>query len=574
MTAVCGTPAEGQLQPLVDGAIDTTYGDPVAIQNTQTTFGNSNLGQIDAANGSELDEAYGVVGGDYLYIMLTGNLATDNTKLDLFIDSRTGGQNRLLSSNSSYPLVNLARMCDDGSGNGLRFDNGFEADFFIQINCGFNSGPFLIWFDYIELGVARPVYYLGANGAGITSALAGGNSPYLCFGTVNNTNIGGVTAGAGNDSGSGVITGVELAIPLKAIGCPTGPIQICAMINNRLRSLASNQVLKGIGGGGSLGDPRLVNLGDIAGDQYFTVVPQGLTIQDCNQNGLSDVCDILYGNSLDCNRNGMPDDCELSGHDCNGNAFIDECEFPGPPPGASLKCDGIDDFVQVAYSPALNLSAPFTLEAWVKPFSVAGPARILSNRLLSTNANIGYGLGRGNQKLTFTTFGIQDFVTAGDYLSSGTWTHVALVFDASHDANFYVNGQFQEVVQGASSPTQTPIGLAIGRNPTGTGPDIQSWHGLIDEVRVWNIARTPIQIVENYNARLEGVESGLVGYWRYDEGAGPVANDSASGNNGNLLNGTSWMQVAGDCNGNGTPDSCELDGHDCNGNSVLVPRLY
>ncbi|MCL6476760.1 MAG: PEP-CTERM sorting domain-containing protein, partial [Firmicutes bacterium] len=37
----------------------------------------------------------------------------------------------------------------------------------------------------------------------------------------------------------------------------------------------SNQVLAGIGGGGNLGEPRLVNFSNIPGDQYFLVpVPE------------------------------------------------------------------------------------------------------------------------------------------------------------------------------------------------------------------------------------------------------------------------------------------------------------
>ena len=44
-------------QPVVDGTVDAAYGAPNAVQNTQTSFGNSDLGMPDFANGSEIGKA-------------------------------------------------------------------------------------------------------------------------------------------------------------------------------------------------------------------------------------------------------------------------------------------------------------------------------------------------------------------------------------------------------------------------------------------------------------------------------------------------------------------------------------
>jgi hypothetical protein len=59
--------------------------------------------------------------------------------------------------------------------------------------------------------------------------------------------------------------------------------------------------------------------------------------------------------------------------------------------------------------------------------------------------------------------------------------------------------------------------------------------GLIDEVRVWNTARTQAQIQANMNRTLTGNEPGLVGYWRLDDGSGQAILDSSlRGNDGRL----------------------------------------
>ena len=75
------------------------------------------------------------------------------------------------------------------------------------------------------------------------------------------------------------------------------------------------------------------------------------------------------------------------------------------------------------------------------------------------------------------------------------------------------------------------------------------FNGLIDEVRLWNTSRTPAEILDNSDATLSGVESGLVGYWPFDEGAGPTTADlTANANTGSLGGGVAsqlpaWSQV-------------------------------
>ena len=71
-------------QPTIDGTLDAAYGTPNAVQNTQTGFGNSDLGMPDFANGSEIDAGYAVIESGYLYIMLSGNLESVFNKVDIF----------------------------------------------------------------------------------------------------------------------------------------------------------------------------------------------------------------------------------------------------------------------------------------------------------------------------------------------------------------------------------------------------------------------------------------------------------------------------------------------------------
>jgi hypothetical protein len=95
--------------------------------------------------------------------------------------------------------------------------------------------------------------------------------------------------------------------------------------------------------------------------------------------------------------------------------------------------------------------------------------------------------------------------------------------------------------------------LLIGESPGFPG---RVFNGKIDEVRVWNVARAQTQIQSTMNTILteeyySSPYSGLVGYWRLDEGTGQSAQDlSFYSNNATLgtsanpdVSDPSWVQA-------------------------------
>ena len=102
-----------------------------------------------------------------------------------------------------------------------------------------------------------------------------------------NSNVAGITGGTGaadQAAAAAVMTGIELGIPLAAIGNPSGPIKISAMVNDSNHDFLSNQFLGGLappqgnpggdGGGNFIGDVSGVDLREFAGNQYFFTVPE------------------------------------------------------------------------------------------------------------------------------------------------------------------------------------------------------------------------------------------------------------------------------------------------------------
>jgi hypothetical protein len=136
------------------------------------------------------------------------------------------------------------------------------------------------------------------------------------------------------------------------------------------------------------------------------------------------------------------------------------------------------------------------------------------------------------------------------------WCHVAGVYDNSV-LRVYVNGH-QTSKPAAGDVAYASLNFVnIGRRGGTYQPGTRVMDGVIDEVRFWNVVRSSSQIMENMTRLLTGSEPGLVAYWRFDEGQGPIAYDSAGIHDGTLVNGPVWGTVSTDANGNGIPDECE-----------------
>ena len=270
----------------VDGQLDADYGLALSTQTTQTQY-DDNLGLVDGSNGSELDEAYGFVANGTLYLFITGNvyenwlppeLGTAHQVLSIFFDTGPGGQSPLRADNP--PLEGLSVLP------GLKFDADFTPDYFVGFNPGgWPLGPFYTVVGYATLpaGGGATGYVVGNGAAGAPGTLTGGTNPFGILASINNQNGAGVGTGCGAASGAGVRTGVELAIPLAALGNPTGCIKACAMISYPGYSAhaLSNQILGPVPPGTcELGDPMKTDLSTLPGNQYFTICPQATPSHD------------------------------------------------------------------------------------------------------------------------------------------------------------------------------------------------------------------------------------------------------------------------------------------------------
>lgn len=267
-----GAAALSFAQPTLDGTRDGTY-NLNSVQTVETGFGD---------NFSELNAAWSQVQGGMLYIVLTGNLEANFNKLNIFFDSVAGGQNQL-SNDTSNGGTNPGNDGWAGKYAGFTFDSAFSADFMLTMRNG-NGNTFDI--DYAVVGGGASAFETASNifGGSTTGANANALSGVGIGVGFNNSNAAGILGGsaaADQSAAQAVTTGIELAIPLSALGNPNGDIRVSAMINGSNHDYLSNQFLGGLsapqgnlggdGVGGFNGTVGQLNMNNFAGDQFYTI---------------------------------------------------------------------------------------------------------------------------------------------------------------------------------------------------------------------------------------------------------------------------------------------------------------
>ncbi len=253
------------------GLWQSFYGSPVAQQGVNTGFGNSTSGDLQYANGSELDAAFAHTENGFTGLLFTGNLEANFNKIVIFIDDGSGLGQNTISGGADLP----------GQYNGFTFDAGFNATHYIIANGG--GSPYG-W--YVNAGnlVSGDGGYVGGNDGQSGGVLSGGGyANSLIYSAIDNSNVAGVS---GDPSAALVdpltaLSGMEFVIDLSWLNLSGNTFRVTAFINGGGHDYASNQFLGslpafsgnlgGDGNGTYTGNLAGINLANIAGDQFFTV---------------------------------------------------------------------------------------------------------------------------------------------------------------------------------------------------------------------------------------------------------------------------------------------------------------
>lgn len=196
----------------------------------------------------------------------------------------------------------------------------------------------------------------------------------------------------------------------------------------------------------------------------------------------------------------------------------------------ALSFDGVDDYVN--YPTDESPSTALTMEVWVKiDTHSSSSVRFVGGK--GSTGGKGFWLGVFSDGLP--GFALTTQLKSTTPINLGEWVHIVGVWDGL-EQKIYVNGEFKNSVSATTSPIDYTghSGFRVGDL---TGQTERLWHGSIDDVRIWNTARTQAEIQANMNKELIGNETGLVGYWKFNEGSGTTVIDSTSNGNDGTING-------------------------------------
>jgi len=211
-------------------------------------------------------------------------------------------------------------------------------------------------------------------------------------------------------------------------------------------------------------------------------------------------------------------------------------------PGNALAFDGSNEYVEITDNDVLDITGPLTLEAWIS---------VSSSPTTDNEGIISKFLSAGNERsysLDITTSDNLEFILSANgtneaaltsssiITSADGWAHVAAVFDPSNSMSLYINGILDaELTAGVPvSINASSANLWVGM--TNSVSANNALHVEIDEVRIWNIARTRVEIQDNMFKQLEGSETGLVAYYTFD-GLAVAATDTLTDLTSNTLTG-------------------------------------
>ena len=227
---------------------------------------------------------------------------------------------------------------------------------------------------------------------------------------------------------------------------------------------------------------------------------------------------------------------------------------------------GDSEFVSTTFDPVdYNLgTGGFTVSFWVRPDEFGAHMFALGRREAGTTGRFVFGLykdildksvmyvGVGDSKKQTIANGMDyDSEGVNDHNSPGRWYNWVITY-AGHDSSatqtertlrYYINGTLMHDTW--TNWTNTDNGCPIyfgGRNVGGGNPYDNGWACGLDEVAIFD----EIKDVEPlYNSGIPSDQtgnSGLVGYWRFEEGAGTTVKDlSGNDNHGTLTTNDSGL---------------------------------
>jgi hypothetical protein len=209
--------------------------------------------------------------------------------------------------------------------------------------------------------------------------------------------------------------------------------------------------------------------------------------------------------------------------------------------------DGAWDHVTTTFDPMdYELYNGFTVSYWVRPDELTGSTYYFALARKAFGPTSRFEFGITNATKIFIGVGTQRKIAALHGMSVGNWYHWVFTFAGGTNGELiaYRNGEDIDLPSygagqgtstwGSSGDTDVPIYFG-GRDVSST-PNYydNGWACALDEVAIFNEVKDSDWVTSTYNngapTDLQG-QSGLVGYWKFNEGSGTTVKDYSGNDN-------------------------------------------
>ncbi len=199
----------------------------------------------------------------------------------------------------------------------------------------------------------------------------------------------------------------------------------------------------------------------------------------------------------------------------------------------ALHFDGVNDYVSITNKSSLNGPSKITIESWVYVDNFnSSPCGDCAPVVWQQDNAYRFGTGNG-QGIHFTLAGSSGNQTLNisSALKANTWHHIAGTFDGSK-MRVYVDG----VVKDSATTSFSSINYKSSNTAVWIGDPVTGYGGILEETRIWDYARSLVQIKDGMYRKYPDNESGLVLQLSYEDGLPYKSNSTVSGVVDNTLN--------------------------------------
>jgi len=203
----------------------------------------------------------------------------------------------------------------------------------------------------------------------------------------------------------------------------------------------------------------------------------------------------------------------------------------------SLSFDGVDDYVETPNNIFSNSDLQTgTLTTWLKYSSLSRQNIISIEGWVEIEVENGFIYGCSD--------GVCTQVSSNSTYNDDFWHSVTITWDSNNQVVLYVDGVLESLITSLNPPLVDNFSRALlfGRHSNYNDPIalLYSFNGSLDDIQIWDTVLTHSEIQNYMTCPPTGYETGLLGYWDFNDASGDTAYDISGNENHGIIYGATY----------------------------------